>query len=291
MSAAGTTLAAYTYKANNGLLEKVTYPDGSYIQTEYDSLDRPVRNVCRGAGSSTETVLEEFTYDRQGNLYHVNAARAGRAYDLQYDLLDRLCRVRDNDGCIYEYTYDKNSQMTRLYHVNGSLVSDTAYAYDDDGRESTCDIGGKTRTADYDAYGRVTDRNWGSSHNANQHFDYPLSGTRASARPNKITTGGYAYYYYYDANGNITSITKQNTATLAAEELVRYCYDEWNQLIREDSRVQNKTIVYAYNTGGNMTSLKEYAYTTADTITSAPTRTVTGTYNNAWKDQLTSWDG
>ena len=125
VSAAGTALATYTYKANNGLLEKVTYPDGSYIRTEYDSLDRPVRNVnvCKGAGTSAETVLEEFTYDRQGNLYHVNAARAGRTYDLQYDLLDRLCRVRDNDGCIYEYTYDKNSQMTRLYHLNGTRTS------------------------------------------------------------------------------------------------------------------------------------------------------------------------
>ena len=42
-----------------------------------------------GGGTAAETVLEEFTYDRQGNLYHVNAARAGRTYDLQYDLLDR----------------------------------------------------------------------------------------------------------------------------------------------------------------------------------------------------------
>ena len=40
-----------------------------------------------------------------------------------------------------------------------------------------------------------------------------------------------------------------------------------------------------------MTSLKDYAYTTAAASTSAPTRTVTGTYNNAWKGQLTSWDG
>ena len=40
-----------------------------------------------------------------------------------------------------------------------------------------------------------------------------------------------------------------------------------------------------------MTSLKEYAHTTAAMITGMPTRTVTGTYNNAWKDQLTSWNG
>lgn len=41
-----------------------------------------------------------------------------------------------------------------------------------------------------------------------------------------------------------------------------YTYDEIGQLIREDTLWENKTIVYAYDLGGNFTNRKEYAYTT-----------------------------
>ena len=63
--------------------------------------------------------------------------------------------------------------------------------------------------------------------------------------------------------------------------------------MREDSQETNKTAVYAYNTGGNLTSVKEYAYTApASAVSGTPTRTVTATYRTSgWKDQMTNWDG
>ena len=53
-------------------------------------------------------------------------------------------------------------------------------------------------------------------------------------------------------------------------------YDFLNRLIREDSEIQDKSILYTYDAGGNLTSVKEYAYTTG--TPSQLLGTSTGTY-------------
>ena len=45
-----------------------------------------------------------------------------------------------------------------------------------------------------------------------------------------------------------------------------------------------------YNVGGNIVSKNEYAYTEG-VIEGEPTKTYAYTYTNAWKDQLTDFDG
>ena len=77
------------------------------------------------------------------------------------------------------------------------------------------------------------------------------------------------------------------TATVSTEDT--FAYDERNQLIREDLESRNKTIVYDYDQGGNLISVKEYAYTIKDQAPQEPpVKTETGTYGTAWKDQLMS---
>ena len=72
----------------------------------------------------------------------------------------------------------------------------------------------------------------------------------------------------------------------------KYYYDSLNQLIREDNLDLNKTIVYSYDLGGNITSTKEYAYQTGAAVTGTPTTTNTYTYGDSnWKDKLTSYNG
>ena len=62
-------------------------------------------------------------------------------------------------------------------------------------------------------------------------------------------------------------------------------------MIRENNHQLNKTITYAYDLGGNLTVEKEYAFTTAETLPDTPVKTMTETYDSAWKDKLLSWDG
>ena len=83
----------------------------------------------------------------------------------------------------------------------------------------------------------------------------------------------------YDANGNITTYG-YNT----------YTYDKFNRLTRENNYYLDKTIIWAYDVGGNITSRKEYALTTSSTLFN-PTKTDTYSYSNDWKDQLTSYNG
>ena len=95
--------------------------------------------------------------------------------------------------------------------------------------------------------------------------------------------------YTYDDRGNITSISDGTNTT-------RYTYDALDQLIREDNQAAGKTWIYTYEqlvdatgqtkNGGNITSKKEYEYTTealGDVVEEFFYRYTDG----AWKDLLT----
>ena len=67
-------------------------------------------------------------------------------------------------------------------------------------------------------------------------------------------------------------------------------YDGMDQLIRENNQAAGKTWTYTYDNGGNITSKKEYAYTTGTLGTA--TNTITYAYgDSSWKDLLTSYNG
>ena len=74
-------------------------------------------------------------------------------------------------------------------------------------------------------------------------------------------------------------------------EKVSYKYNELSQLIRENNGWQNLTIRYEYDKGGNLTSRKEYAYTTAAAPSSLKHQAAYPYGNSVWKDQLTAYDG
>ncbi len=92
--------------------------------------------------------------------------------------------------------------------------------------------------------------------------------------------------YTYDANGNITSVKDVNQSETITDS---YQYDERNQLVRENSQTQKKTILYDYDLGGNLVTVKEYAYTTGD-VQGAPVSLGTGTFDSIWRDKLLKWN-
>ena len=98
-----------------------------------------------------------------------------------------------------------------------------------------------------------------------------------------ITNNGVAISYTYDSNGNIETITEN-------AKVIKYYYNELNEVIREDNAVLDKTIVYTYDAGGNITNKTEYPYTT-DSLGTA-TVSYPYVYGDAnWKDKLTSYNG
>lgn len=289
-SIAGSQVIQYIYESGNGNLSRTVYANGNEIRYTYDSQDRMTESYFRDFSGGTEQKLNTYTYDKEGNLCRVVNHMSGKTYDLDYDFLDRLMRVRDEKGSFYEYTYDATNHMTKLIHKAGVSHTTTLYTYDKDGREQTTKVrGGYTKTSTYDKLGRAAGVTLSTKKAFAVKVAYPAAnGNQEHAMPSGLTVGDRKLTYQYDKNGNITRI--QDRSGSGAAKTDTFCYDERNQLIREDSQTQNKTFVYEYDLGGNLTEVKEYAYTTGE-LPAFPERTETGSYASVWKDQLVNWNG
>ncbi len=290
-SVAGSRVVSYEYEANNGNLKKVTYANGAYIRYSYDEQDRMLLSYYKDP-SCAEQKLNGYVYDRQGNLAQVTNYPSGKTYDLDYDFLGRLMRARDNEKNYYEYTYDANNQMTRMYHGTGTSGIATTYTYDKDGREVTAKASGNYYlTTDYDSLGRVVSQMWTNpTKPSGVIFQYSdTDSTKRSGLPDAVVSGSRNIGYTYDGNGNITKIQDSDTNAIGGTtKAIVYQYDELNRLIRENNQILNKTVVYSYDVGGNLVSEKEYAYTTG-TLPSAAVSAKTGTFDGTWKDKLMKW--
>ena len=289
-SIAGSQVIQYIYESGNGNLSRTVYANGNEIRYTYDSQDRMTESYFRESSGGTEQKLNTYTYDKEGNLCRVVNHMAGKTYDLDYDFLDRLMRVRDEKGSFYEYTYDATNHMTKLIHKAGVSHTTILYTYDKDGREQTTKVrGGYTKTSTYDKLGRAAGVTLSTKKAFAVKVAYPAAnGNQEHAMPSGLTVGDRKLTYQYDKNGNITRI--QDRSGSGAVKTDTFCYDERNQLIREDSQTQNKTFVYEYDLGGNLTEVKEYAYTAGE-LPAFPERTETGSYASVWKDQLVNWNG
>ena len=89
--------------------------------------------------------------------------------------------------------------------------------------------------------------------------------------------------YEYDVNGNITSISDDETKN-------RYEYDELSRLIREDNRLLNKTVIYKYDKAGNIILKKNYDYSLNDNISMKPLDVYEYIYDCDNRDRLISYN-
>lgn len=284
-----------------------TYNDDGKAETIYQCL------MENNAVVPTEKYI--FEYDSLGNV--IRTTEVGVRI---VETLDGKTTIRTPDGSSVIYTsyYDGDN----LVEVIGGLIYTTT-EYDSDYTTST---GITVQKSDYavsdgrvvgtvtssDWFGRTTqevvktesaiDNNSSNSFAAiSTSFGYVDSNSSTSNRvsyiTNRVTHGTdtsvqkkfYGFTYEYDANGNIIAEYKRGTS--GNNTLLRsYSYDNLNQLVRSNE-VGGNTYVYDYDVAGNITSIKEYFYTTDDVILDEPEDTKVFTYDNAWKDRLTSADG
>lgn len=228
--------------------------------------------------------MYSYAYDGEGNLYRVVDHLRNITAIYYYDLINRLVRSTASDGTQYRYEYDLNSNLTKLHQTAAGSSWTTEYTYDEDNRPVTAKVGTTTITDHYNATGTIASRVYGSRMPYTVALTYlaGVNGSKTGMLASYRNGSDTAYTYAYDNNGNITSITKGSTSAT-------YTYDSFNQLTRVNDGFANKTTTYSYDHGGNITTKREYAYTTGTLGT--PLATVAYTYDAAWKDKLVSYNG
>ena len=90
--------------------------------------------------------------------------------------------------------------------------------------------------------------------------------------------------YTYDKAGNIETITENGKL------VARYQYDGLNRLIREDN-VKFGTVIYCYDSAGNILSKTHYAFTLKDELGEVVNEYEYSYRQHGWRDQLISFDG
>ncbi len=299
-------LATYTYNANNGKLASITYGNGFKESYTYDALDR-IETVLYN-----DVVVHRYNYDSAGNINRFEDLANGKVYEYKYDLNNQLSQIYEENSNGYKVSltyvfYDEKSRPTLASYYTSYAVGSTnstldiqyTSTYDENGsiKEYEVRSGSTEYTFDstYDSIGRVTQRIASlsvSSGTLTNTVSYQFTSNEVStsmqisgytSKINSTTTN--TYQYVYDNNGNITQI-KNASGTVQ----YKYTYDDLGQLIREDNRPLNKSYTYTYDLAGNITSRKEYAFTTGTLGTA--TNTQTYTYGNvSWGDRLTAING
>lgn len=157
--------------------------------------------------------------------------------NMTYNLKGQLITEQVQTGSVNvteEFTYDARGRLASTKSSNGQNIT---YAYDN--RKVTTTNNGKAYTKTIDAWGGV------------KSVTDPVSSIaytyKSLGKPQSISTGGATASITYDAIGNQTAISDQNTGTST------FTYDAAGRLIKQiDGKV--KTTVNAYDALGRLSS-------------------------------------
>lgn len=182
------------------------------------------------------------------------------------------------DRLVYRYTYDENQNVIREDYSgsnkSGAYSHTYTYCYDDNGRVTRRDDFGYT----LGELGEDTTPLYFIFNETDQRYyykQYPYDSKNE-------------YSYEYDGVGNISKVY----SGLGEDKslILSYEYDEANQLVRENNKNLQKTFVYTYDAGGNLSTKTEYDYTTDAQISSSAINTINYSYDTIWKDKLISYN-
>ena len=257
---------------SDGKLTKVTYPTTKNgvqaLAYEYDQNGwlTKIKGEVQSADTSTEKTVRSYTYDSYGKVKEIKDYRdllnssdqaVKKAYT--YDSLDRVKEMIYTDletGKVmesYQYSYDKNSNITKKTQVNNypkedaDKVNETkSYTYDTLGRLTktvTTDHNkdDKTKTVTY-TYDNVGNRLKEDDGTTTTSYTYNGLDQLKTSTKEKGTAVEEVRQYDYDANGNQTDVKNTKTG-----EDQTYVYDAENRLSQVSVTKDGKTAVIQQN--------------------------------------------
>ncbi|HUE69399.1 MAG TPA: RHS repeat-associated core domain-containing protein, partial [Pirellulaceae bacterium] len=229
-------------------LRTVTQPDGSHDFFSYDSAGRLTRTERDGGAEQVNFIHQPIDGGSPGQVVVLDAT--GKRTSLQFGLGGQLAQVRDGEGRVVQFGYDKQFQFASLTGPGGER-----YRYG------------------YDAIGNLTGIR--DALNLQTSFAYEPAHQRLAsftdARGNGID-------YSYDSKGNLTRITYEDgthedftydtrgnvlTSTNRRGQVIAFTYNVAGQVLTKDYLTTGGIdFVYTYDTFGNLTSARDPAGTT-----------------------------
>ena len=300
-------LVSNAYNSGTWTLSSQTYGNGDYWKYFYDNMDTLTSRFTNC--SDNEGIGFYYTYNGKGKLVRIEmksvtiadgAVTGGTLLSSEnylYDGSDRLIRVVETDGDNvvlhdFSWTYDAKDNVTALTESIGGKSFSYTYAYDDDSRPTTFGYGDVTEQITYDGHGRssgTTVKNGSRTVLGTGYAYRDVDSTYTTTQVKSVTNsyGGKTanFNYTYDANGNILSVSGDQTAV--------YEYDDLGQLITETIGTGDDQVIirYTYDNGGNILSRTEYTCSGNGTVSGGGT-TTSYTYGDAeWGDLLTAYNG
>lgn len=286
--AGGNALEEYDYLPSDGPLSEVKYATGEVLKNSYDKYEQIVEQKWNG------TTVFRNVYDDYGNVFYHEDLENDRKIFFDYDMIQRMAGYRTTDGETARIQYDNKNRRTGMVHqIDDSKIS-TSCVFGEVGKAQAPDVIYQIKVNDavkisytFDTLCRVTRK---TIHLKDK--TYPVDYTFVPGRKAGITTlllkeinnNGKKLSFTYDAVGNIVTISENGV------QKVKYTYNALSELTRVDSAWENKSITYTYDVGMNMTSRKEYSYTTGTLGTAVKTDVFTYR-TSGWKDQLVSYNG
>jgi RHS repeat-associated protein len=226
---------------DNGLLERVTNPDGSFIEYQYDPAQR-LTGIEDGEGNRIV-----YTLDNMGN----------RAAEDTYDPSTALKRTHTR-------VFNTLNQLWKDVNAAGTAAVTTTFGYDNNGNQTTTAAPlGRNSTNVYDELNRlkqITDPASGVT-----QFGYDALDNLTSVTDPRSLVTSYTYSGLgdlatqvspdtgtttntYDSGGNL------DTSTDARGAVADYAYDALNRVYSVSytlGGVTDQTISYTYDTGSN----------------------------------------
>ncbi len=223
----------YNFATDGDRLKRITYPNGRYLDYQYDAFGRRVRMTDQ------DNFQTRYEYDSAGRLYRLRDAADTLLVTYLYDASGRLSRTEKGNSTFTTYTYDAAGQLLSLKNWRNTteLNSKFDYTYDSRGRRVSMVTLDGTWTYGYDGTGQLIRAVFVSLNttvipNQDLSYMYDPAGNRIRTIENGATTeyvtnglnqytsvGGVAQTY--DADGNLTF-----------DGVNAYVYDQQSRLLR-----------------------------------------------------------
>ena len=249
---------------NVGNITRITQPDDSYINYEYDAAHRLVA-ISDVLGNRIQYTLDDAGNRTQEQVFDPSNTLK-RTHSNTFDELSRMIKDIGAGNQTASFSYDPNGNQTeitdpnqnsttqafdalnRLTQITDAASGNTIYGYDaQDNLTSVTDPRGNTTSYTYDALGNLLTQQ--SPDTGTSTFTYDEAGNRLTSTDAKGQTTNYGY----DALNRITQIS------YADGQSITYSYDQGTNSIGRLTTISDGSVnlSYEYDNQGNISQLQQ----------------------------------